>query len=219
VRRLAVAVLAVVVASFAAVAPLRAQDEAAALLGKLAAADPDLQTYRADVAFEVGLKTFPFLRKTVHGNAYFKRPARMEVVFTDLPSFARGFSNLYVGLGTPTDWEKKFFIGTAREQSDGRTVEYLVLTPRKADRRLREVDVYVDAVSALPGRIVWRYRDGRIELRQRFANVEGHDLVVAQDTDIRLPAMHAYVNSRISNYALNIEVADSVFTKKADPTP
>lgn len=217
VRRLAVALLFIVAASLFAAAPLHAQDETAALLAKLAAADPDLRTYRADVAFDVGLRTFPFLRKSLHGSAYFKRPARMEVVLADLPAYARGFSNLYVGLGTPSDWQKKFIISSAQDLTDGRAVSYLVLTPRAPDRRLREVDVYVDAAAALPGRIVWRYRDGRIELRQRFAHVDGHDLVVAQDTDIRLPAVHAYVNSRISNYALNVDVEDSVFTKKPDP--
>jgi hypothetical protein len=217
VRPLVVAVLAGVVASLAAAAPLRAQDETSMLLAKLSAADPGLQTYRADVAFDVGLKTFPYLRRTLHGNAYFKRPARMEVVFNDLPAYARGFSNLYVGLGTPADWEKKFVIGSAQERTDGHVVTYLVLTPRSLDHRLREVDVYVDAVSALPGRIVWRYRGGHIDLHQRFAQVEGHELIVEQDTDIRMPPMHAFVNSRISNYALNVDVQDSIFTKKPDP--
>ena len=216
-RRFLVAVFLVAAAPLVAASPLRAQDETAALVAKLAAADPDLRTYRADVAFDVGLHTFPFLRKTLHGNAYFKRPARMELVFSDLPAYARGFSNLYVGLGTPADWEKKFVISAAQEQNDGRAVNYLVLTPRTADHRLREVDVYVDQNASLPGRIVWRYRDGRIELKQRFARVDGHDLVVAQDTDIRLPAVHAYVNSRISNYALNVDVSDAVFTKKTEP--
>src|ERR1700676_1569324 len=146
-RRLLVAVLMVLLASLGAAAPLRAQDETAAILATLAGADPDLRTYRADVAFDVGLRTFPFLRKTVHGNAYFKRPARMEIVFHDLPSYARGFSNLYVGLGTPSDWEKKFVITSAQERAGGLAVTSLVLTPRKADRRLREVDVYVDPVA------------------------------------------------------------------------
>ncbi|MDB5092209.1 MAG: hypothetical protein JWO85_310 [Candidatus Eremiobacteraeota bacterium] len=216
-RLFAVAVLAGVVASLAAAAPLRAQDETSMLLAKLAAADPGLQTYRADVAFDVGLKTFPYLRRTLHGNAYFKRPARMEVVFTDLPSYARGFSNLYVGLGTPSDWSKKFVIGSAQDRTDGHAVTYLVLTPRSADHRLREVDVYLDAASALPGRIVWRYRGGAIDLRQRFAQVEGHELIVEQDTDIRMPPVHAYAKSRISNYAINVDVQDSIFTKKPDP--
>jgi hypothetical protein len=217
-RRLLVAVLMVLLASLGAAAPLRAQDEAAAILATLAGADPDLRTYRADVAFDVGLRTFPYLRKTLHGNAYFKRPARMELVFTDLPPIARAWSNLYVGLGTPGDWEKKFTIASAADASGGSHERHLVLTPRVADNRLREVDVYVDRAVALPARIVWRYRDGRIDMLQRFARVEGHDLIVAQDADIRLPAVHAYVRARISNYALNVEVDDSVFTQKQRET-
>jgi hypothetical protein len=205
-RRIAVVVLAVL-ASLCAGAPLRAQDETGALLTKLASADPDLRTYRADVAFDVGLHTFPYLRKTLHGNAYFKRPARMELVFSDLPPVARAWSNLYVGLGTPADWEKKFAIAAAGDA-------HLVLTPLSGDRRLRDVDVYVDRAAALPERIVWNYRDGRIEMRQRFGRVDGHELVVAQDADIKLPAVHAYVNARITNYALNVDVDDKVFTPK-----
>jgi len=216
-RRLLVAVLMMLLASLGAAAPLRAQDEAAAILTTLAGADPDLRTYRADVAFDVGLRTFPYLRKTLHGNAYFKRPARMELVFTDLPPIARAWSNLYVGLGTPSDWEKKFTITSAGDAS-GSHERHLVLTPRVPDRRLRDVEVYVDHAAALPERIVWRYRDGRIDMLQRFARVDGHDLIVAQDADIRLPAVHAYIHTRISNYALNVDVDDSVFTPKQRET-
>lgn len=211
-----VALLVCLVALLGLAAPLRAQDETGALLALLADADPDLRTYRADVAFDVGLHSFPYLHRTLHGNAFFKRPARMEIVFSDLPAIARTWSNLYVGLGTPGDWARKFSISSVQD-AGGAHERYLVLTPHLADQRLREVDVYVDRRVALPERIVWRYRDGRIEMRQRFGRVDGHDLVVAQDADIRLPAMHAYVSARITNYALNVDVLDSVFTKKESP--
>jgi hypothetical protein len=214
VLRLIVVVVSALAVLFGMAAPSRAEDATEALLAKLAAADPDLRTYRADVAFDVGLRSFPYLKKTLHGNAYFKRPARMELVFSDLPPIARGFRNLYVGLGTPADWAQKFAISSARERLDGREVSYLVLTPLVLDHRLREVDVYVDEAVALPQRIVWRYSDGRVEMRQRFGRVGGHDLIVAQDADIHLPAVHAYVNARITNYALNVEVDDAVFTPK-----
>ena len=215
-RRLLVAVLLGLVASLGATAPLRAQDEVAGILATLAGADPDLRTYRADVAFDVGLRTFPYLRKTLHGNAYFKRPARMELVFTDLPPIARAWSNLYVGLGTPADWEKKFTITAAADSSGAARERHLVLTPRAPDRRLRDVEVYVDRAVALPERIVWHYRDGRIEMLQRFSRVDGHDLIVSQDADIRLPAMHAFIHARITNYALNVDVDDAVFTPKRE---
>jgi hypothetical protein len=218
VRRLVVVLMTAFVVSFGAAPAARASESPDALLAKLAAADPEVRTYRADVAFDVGLHSFPYVRKTVHGNAYFKRPARMELVFTDLPPIARTFRNLYVGLGTPSDWAAKYAISVAIERDGNREVEYLVLTPLRATRRLREVDVYVDETAALPRRIVWRYDDGRIEMHQRFARIDGNELVVAQDTDIRLPAVHAFVNTRITNYAINVEVDDAVFTR-VQPSP
>ena len=218
-RRLLVAVLMVLLASLGAAAPLRAQDEAAALLATLAGADPDVRTYRADIAFDIGLRTFPYLRKTLHGSAYFKRPARMELVFNDLPPIARAWSNLYVGLGTPSEWERKFTITSVIDPTSTTHERYLVLTPRATDRRLRDVEVYVDRTAALPERIVWHYRDGRIEMLQRFARVDGHAMIVSQDADIRLPALHAYVHARITNYILNVEIDDALFTPRRRGEP
>jgi len=195
----------------ATVAPLRAEDPTSALLSRIAAVDPGLTSYRADVAFDVGLKSFPYLRRSLHGAAYFKRPARMELVFNDLPGFAHAFSNVYVGLGTPTDWEKKFEISSAEDVIEGQAVRHLILTPRRVDRRLRAVDVYVDREVALPSRIVWHYKDGTIDLRQQFGKIDGHDLIVAQQSEIRLPAVHAFANAKITNYAINVEVDDRIF--------
>ena len=188
------------------------------LLAQLEGADPSLQTYRANVEFSVGLKTFPFLHKTVHGDTYFKRPGRMEFVFRDLPIFAQRFRNLYIGLGTPAAWETKFEIDVAQSVlPDGQAVSYLLLTPRKTDRRLQHVAVFIDRSSSLPSRIIWTYRDGAIEMKQDIVEVNGHNVVAAQNADIRLPGVHAYVNAKIANYAINVPVDDAVFTKALKP--
>jgi len=200
----------------AAFAPCGAATPSAGLLlARMEAADPGLETYTASVVFKVGLHSFPFLRKTLHGEAYFKRPSRMELVFADLPPYARAFRNVYVGLGTPLEWEQKFTIATAQTIGpDGVSAPYLVLTPRAADHRLEHVDVYLDAQRALPDRIVWTYRDGSIEMHQRFSDVEGHSVVSDQDADIRLPGIHAYVIATIGRYAINVPVDDAVFTHR-----
>jgi hypothetical protein len=201
----------------AALAPCGAATPSAdLLLARMEAADPGLQTYTASVEFTVGLHSFPFLRRTLHGEAYFKRPSRMELVFDDLPPFARAFRNVYVGLGTPSDWEKKFTIATAQTAAgpDGASAPYLVLTPRATDHRLQHVDVYLDAQRALPDRIVWTYRDGTIAMNQRFSDVDGHSVITGQDADIRLPGVHAYVIATIARYAINVPVDDAVFTRR-----
>jgi len=192
-----------------------ASTSAQELLAQLEAVDPTLQTYRASVEFAVGLKSFPFLHKTVHGDAYFKRPGRMEIVFNDLPGFAQSFKNLYVGLGTPGDWEKKFEIDASQAvNAEGKEEKYLIMTPRKADRRLRHVEVFIDQATSLPNRFVWVYKDGTIEMKQDIVMQNGHNVISAQNADIRLPGMHAYVNAKIANYAINVPVDDAVFTKK-----
>ena len=217
VRLAALALAALLVAPVASRAATPAADE---LMAKLEAADPTLESYRAHVEFSVGLHTFPYLRKTVHGDAYFKRPSRMEIVFTDLPGFAQRFKNLYVGLGTPSEWNQKFDIDASTSTGpDGRTVSYLIMTPKKLDRRLQHVDVYVDPASSLPSRIVWVYRDGRIEMKQTIVPFEGHNVIAAQNADIRLPGVHAFVNATIANYAINVPIDDAVFTKKPSPQP
>jgi hypothetical protein len=191
---------------------------AEALMQLLEGADPSLQTYRANVEFSVGLHTFPFLHKTVHGETFFKRPSRMEIVFADLPGFAQSFKNLYVGLGTPSDWEKKFEIDVAQETlPNGKSLPHLVLTPRKADRRLQHVEVFIDPASSLPSRIIWRYRDGMIEMNQDIVQINGHSVIANQHADIRLPGVHAYVVATMGNYAFNVPVDDAVFTKKPAP--
>lgn len=204
-----------------AIAPLpllAATPTAVALMQKLESADPSLETYRASVEFSIGLHSFPYVRKTVHGQAYFKRPSRMEIVFTDLPGFAQRFKNLYVGLGTPSEWETKFDIDAASETpTDGSAAVYLVMTPRKPDRRLQHVDVHIDPVSNLPQRIVWTYRDGSIEMKQKIVSFGGHHVIGAQTADIRLPGVHAYVNATIADYVINAPIDDAVFTKKPAP--
>jgi hypothetical protein len=184
----------------------------AALLERVNNASPEVESYRAAVDFNIGLHTFPFLRRTVHGNTYFKRPDRVEVVFSDLPSYAEHFRNVYVGLGTPYEWTRKFSIELA---SPGTNAQHLVLTPKQRGGRLRNVAVYLDPQSSLPSRMVWSYHDGTIDMHQSIVPVDGHFVVGAQDADIKLPGVHAYVRARVYDYAFNVPIDDAVFTKKA----
>ncbi|GAC1418491.1 MAG: hypothetical protein NVSMB64_28150 [Candidatus Velthaea sp.] len=197
-------------------APATAATPAAqALTVQLEGADPTLQSYRADVEFSVGLRTFPYLRKTVHGEAFFKRPNQMEIVFRDLPGLAARFKNVYVGLGSPAQWEKKYTIDVAQSAGARSEAEsYLVMVPRNPDRRLQRIDVFLDKRTSLPARILWVYRDGSIEMNQVIVEQDGHNVIAAQVADIHLPGVHAVVNTKIANYAINAPIDDAVFTKK-----
>jgi hypothetical protein len=185
--------------------------DAEALLTQMMNADPALQSYRANVEFSVGLYSFPFLRKTVHGEAFFKRPGSVELIFTDLPAIAQRFRQLYVGLGSPSEWQRKFDVTATEQTIGGRTIPTLILTP-KVDRRLKRVEVSLDPRSSLPTRFVWRYTDGAIRMTQQIVEVDGHSVVTSQAADIKLPGVHAFVNSRLTNVQVNAAFEDTVFT-------
>lgn len=188
--------------------------DAGEVLAQMEGADPALQTYRADVEFSVGLYSFPYLRKTVHGEAFFKRPGRVELVFHDLPAIAQRFRNVYLGLGSAAEWRKKFDITAAEQTLGGQSVACLTLIPKIADRRLKQVDIYLDPPSSLPSTFVWRYSDGTIRMTQHIAEVGGHHIVTAQAADFKLPGVHGFVNTKLTNVQVNAEFADAVFTQR-----
>lgn len=184
------------------------------ILAQIESIDPTLESYRASMEFTIGLHLPVPMHRTLHGETFFKRPAKMEVVFADLPPFAQQFRNVYVGLGVPQEWQKKFVIASGRAR-DGR--DELVMTPRKAEGRLRTVTVDLDGISRLPEHVVWTYRDGSIEMHQKIVAVEGHYVVGSQHAEIRLPGVSAWINAKIGNYAFNVPIDDSIFTKKPEP--
>ena len=183
-----------------------------ALLTRMIDADPALQSYRADVEFSIGLYSFPYLRRTIHGQAFFKRPGRVELVFTDLPAVAQRFRQLYVGLGSPAEWQRKFVVTAQETLVGGHVVPELTLVPR-VDRRLKRVDVELDPRTSLPTAFVWHYGDGAIRMTQQIVDVGGHSVVASQAADIKLPGVHAFVNSHLTNVHVNAEVEDTVFTQ------
>ena len=209
--RLAAIALIVLPFIFPAPAPAGTTEE---ILATIEAIDPSVETYRADVEFTVGLHWPVALHKTLRGDTYFKRPSKMEVVFADLPAYARQFRNVYVGLGVPSEWERKFEINGIRTPQGQ---ERLLMIPRK-EGRLRTVAVSLDAASHLPAHVLWTYRDGTIDMEQQIASREGHFVIVAQHAEIRLPGVSAWIRSKVDHYRFNVPVDDAIFTKKAEPS-
>ena len=212
-------VLALAAAALLAVVPLPGRPaplDADDLFARMQAADPALQSYRADVEFSVGMYSFPFVKKTLHGEAFFKRPDRLEIVFSDLPSFVRKYRQLYVGLGSPAVWRKKYEVAAHETEREGETALRLVLTPRVSDQRLREVQIDLDGPSLLPRELVWLYSDGAIHTRQHIVQVDGHHVVTGQTTDIRFPGLHAFVHTTLHNVKVNAPFPDAVFTQPVE---
>jgi hypothetical protein len=101
-------------------APAHSQTRLEVLVAKIETQDPSLDSYRASIDFAVGLHSFPYIRKSVRGTAYYKRPDRLELVMEKLPSYARSLEHIFVGLGPPETWSDKFdvTVGDAGTRND-----------------------------------------------------------------------------------------------------
>jgi hypothetical protein len=210
--RLALLALALAAAGIFAAAgyvPARAQTRLEVLVARMETQDPSLESYRAAIDFTVGMHTFPFIRKSVRGTAYYKRPDRLELVMEKLPSYARGLEHIFVGLGPPETWGEKFDVTVA---DAGTKDEHIRLVPKDRTARVRYVAIYVDSESGLPAKLVWDYSNGHIEMTQKIEKVGGHYVGTAQDADMHYPMVHAYMHTKVHDFNWNVPVDDAVFT-------
>ena len=63
-----------------------------AVLATLAASPEAPTEYKASVALHVRMRVFPFIRMTLHGDSWYKRPGLYRFVFRGVPVIAKAFS-------------------------------------------------------------------------------------------------------------------------------
>ncbi len=213
----------VLVALFAAAAisfvPAHAESTALdshSIIVKMADRNPSLSSYRASVHVDVHMLNFPFLSPKLEGTSYFKRPSNYEVVFTKVPSYAKGFEKLFNDVGDPLSWEKDenvTFNGT--QQLDGRPMLVLTMTKKIHSTILDHTVAYVDPQSFELWRMEWHYTSGgTIVMRQWYRSEGPFSVLSQQHADIDIPHIHAVADSQYGAYQTNVAVDDSVFTKK-----
>ena len=101
-----------------------------AVLATLAAAPEQPEEYKASVALHVRLRVFPFIRMTLHGDSWYKRPGLYRFVFRGVPIIARAFSDMKYDLGDPAHWPDRYEIAFAPDSTAAAPV--LRLTPKIA---------------------------------------------------------------------------------------
>ncbi len=212
-------VFAVLAAAGASLVPAQAQSpsvDAHSIIEKMADRNPSLSSYRAPVHVDVHMLNFPFLSPKLEGTSYFKRPSNYEVVFTKVPSYAKGFEKLFNDVGDPASWEKDqnvTFNGT--QQLDGRSMLVLTMTKKIHSTILDHTVAYVDPQTYELWRMEWHYTSGgTIAMRQWYRSEGPFSVLSQQHADINIPHVHAVADSQYGTYQTNVGVDDSVFTKK-----
>ncbi|HZO93009.1 MAG TPA: hypothetical protein VFB22_04515 [Candidatus Baltobacteraceae bacterium] len=190
-------------------APLCAQEPQTVkgVLETLAGAREQPDAYTASVALHVRMRVFPFIRITLHGDSWYRRPGIYRYVFRGLPIAARAFSEMKYELGDPTRWPERYTVTFAPQSTSAAPV--LRLTPKTAVL-VRTLDIAVDPARGRILSAVWSRGDGgTIRLTQTYEPVGAHAYVAKQVATIDLPRMKAELEA---DYADFTEDATSVGT-------
>ena len=196
------AVVPVVVAALLVLIPITAPAQDAptvpAVLAALAASPEQPEEYKASVSLHVRMRVFPFIRMTLHGDSWYKRPGLYRFVFRGVPLVARAFSDMKYDLGDPAHWPDRYEIAFAPESTAAAPV--LRLTP-KAPVLVKTLDVSLDPARGRILKAVWSRSDGGvITLVQTYAPVAGHAFVSKQTATINLPRMKADLEAEYADF-------------------
>ena len=169
-----------------------------AVLATLAASSDQPEEYKASVALHVRMRMFPFIRMTLHGDSWYKRPGLYRFVFRGVPLIARAFSDMKYDLGNPAQWPERYEVAFAPESTPAAPV--LHLTP-KSPVLVKSLDVALDPAHGRILKATWTRNDGgRITLVQTYAPVAGHAFVAKQTATINLPRMKAELEADYENF-------------------
>jgi hypothetical protein len=152
-----------------------------AVLAAMAAAPEQPEEYKASVSLHVRLRVFPFIRVTLHGDSWYRRPGLYRFVFRGVPLVARAFSDMKYDLGDPSRWPERYDIAFA----PGSTVDQPVLrlTP-KSPVMVKTLDVAIDPAHGKILKATWSRADGGvINLVQTYTPVAGHAYVADLEAD------------------------------------
>jgi outer membrane lipoprotein-sorting protein len=207
VKQPALKIFALALLTTASCAPGAAAISPSALVQRMTAVNPSLQSYTASLHVVIALRTLP-LSPTLDGNYYYKRPDKQAVVFDTVPVLAQQFQKIYPKIDPPATWQELYDVTTL---SDGNGATTLRLTPKRSGR-VAHLDVAVDDANAMPSSFTWTYVDGgTVSFDQQYARIGGNYLVKSQSGKVNLPSYNADVTTTFSNFKINVPVPDTVF--------
>ncbi len=184
------------------------------IVSRLAAQNPQMQSYQARVHVDFRLRSFPYLTQHLEGTTYYKRPDNYEVVFSEVPSYARGFDKLYTDVGDPSGWEKRYVISLVGEKEVGHHQDLVLRLVQRVRGMIDHEDVLVDTRAWHVDNIEWDYYNGGvITMSQEYESIAGFSVLRAQHATIKIPFVHASAEGRYDDYHPNVAIDDAVFTK------
>jgi len=202
-------------ADVASPAPAPPVTDAAAIIARVVARNPDLGSYQSRVHIDVRMTSFPFLREHLDGSTYFKRPSNYEVVFDHVPGYAKGFEKLYTDVGDPANWEKRFVITVVGTRAFEGHDDLELRMVQRVRGMIDHETVLVDPTAWTIDELAYHYYTGGvITMTQHFQTIDGHSMLAEQDARIDIPHVRAVAHGTYGEYRVNVAIDDAVFTGK-----
>ncbi len=185
-----------------------------ALIADVIAQDAIVASYRAHVSVDFKLRSFPYISQHLDGTTYYKRPDNFEVVFENVPSYAKGFDKLYSDIDDPSSWERRFEMSLVGRRKVSGHDDVVVRLVQRVRGMIDHEDVAIDPERAHIDSMQWfYYNGGTISMTQSFEKVGGFDVLASQHATIHIPFVHAAADAAYTGYETGVPIDDAVFTR------
>jgi hypothetical protein len=186
--------------------PMTAQGDA--LYARMLAVNSSVKTIEANVELRVAFRSFPFIKHSLEGSYYYKRPDKQVVVFDTVPALAKEFKKVYPNVDPPSAWKRLYTFGVVSDENGVTTFRLVPIV----NSRIESLDVKVDDATATVSGYTWTYKDGGyVTFDQTVASVDGAYVVTEQTGRVELPAYKVDTSAAFSNYKINVALQDSLF--------
>jgi anti-anti-sigma regulatory factor len=183
------------------------------LISAVIAQNAYVSSYRAHVSVDFKLRSFPYLTQHLDGTTYYKKPDNFEVVFNNVPSYAKGFDKLYSDIDDPSSWARRFDLSLVGEKKFGDHSDVVIRLVQKVRGMIDHEDVAIDPERSHIDAMEWYYYNGgTIAMTQEFARIGSCDVLAKQHATIHIPFVHAAADASYTNYETGIAIDDAVFT-------
>jgi anti-anti-sigma factor len=184
------------------------------IVHNVVAVNADMRSYRAAVSVDFALRSFPYVSQHLQGTSYYERPGNYEIVFDNVPSYAKGFDKLYTDIGDPGSWPRRFDMSLAGDSPFGGHRDLVVRLVQKVRGMIDHEDVLIDPATWHVDEMDWHYYNGgEISMSQEYERVGGFDVLAKQHATIRIPFVHAGAEAVYNDYQTNVSIDESVFTR------
>lgn len=199
-------------------APAAADEQVEAIFQRIAAVNPGLIDYSADIAIDMDVRlAFIPYKPDMKGKYYHKRPDRHKLELTKAPSYVKKYPNIF-GWHLPK-LEKYRSIVQEETIFRGHPVYYIVMLPKGTVGDIQRIEMWVDKEDYSVPRQETHYKNnGLLAVDVDYTRAGDYLVFDAMRATFNFPSVSVKANAsaKYSNYRFNQGLSDGFFAKSEE---